>query len=92
MIAIRRRISTPFSALSGIPATVAEPEVGAINVPSVRTVVDFKRYFREGRPCPEMLGQLADGESRRINWWHSSRSTGRPLERTPPSAERNVPS
>ena len=39
MIEIRRRISAPFSGVSGIPATVAEPEVGAISVPSVRTVV-----------------------------------------------------
>ena len=30
MIEIRRRISTPFSGASGIPATVADPEVGAI--------------------------------------------------------------
>jgi hypothetical protein len=33
------RISTPFSALSRTPATVAEPEVGAIKVPRVRTMV-----------------------------------------------------
>ena len=39
MIAIRRRISTPFSGASAIPATVAEPPLGAISVPSVRTVV-----------------------------------------------------
>jgi len=29
MIEIRQRISTPFSGVSGIPATVAEPEAGA---------------------------------------------------------------
>jgi hypothetical protein len=39
MIEIRRRISTPFSGVSGMPAIVAEPEVGAMSVPSVRTVV-----------------------------------------------------
>jgi hypothetical protein len=39
MTAMRWRLSTPFSGLSGIPATVAEPEVGAIKVPRVRTVV-----------------------------------------------------
>jgi hypothetical protein len=39
MIEIRRRISTLFSGASGIPATVAEPEVGDKSVPSVRTVV-----------------------------------------------------
>src|SRR4051812_23190977 len=39
MIEIRRRISTPFSGASAIPATVADPDVGASSVPSVRTVV-----------------------------------------------------
>ena len=38
-MAIRRRISTPFSGVSGMPATVADPLVGAMSVPSVRTVV-----------------------------------------------------
>ncbi len=41
MIAIRCRINTPFSAVRGSPATVADPEVGAIRVPRVRTVVVF---------------------------------------------------
>jgi len=41
MLEIRRRISAPFSGLSGISATDAEPEVGANSVPSVRTVVAF---------------------------------------------------
>jgi hypothetical protein len=35
MIEIRRRMSTPFSGTSDIPATVAEPDVGAMSVPSV---------------------------------------------------------
>jgi DNA invertase Pin-like site-specific DNA recombinase len=39
MIEIRDRIAGPSSALSGIPATIADPELGAISVPSVRTVV-----------------------------------------------------
>jgi hypothetical protein len=39
MIAIRRRISTPLSGISGSPATVAEPALGASRVPRVRTVV-----------------------------------------------------
>src|SRR5262245_39576053 len=39
MIEIRRRISTPLAALSGIPATTADPDVGAIRVPRIRTVV-----------------------------------------------------
>ena len=56
MIEIRRRISTPFSGLSGIPATVAEPEVGAMSVPSVRTIVVFPAPFGprnpKTSPCP----------------------------------------
>ncbi len=36
---IRERIAEPFFALNGIPATIADPELGAISVPSVRTVV-----------------------------------------------------
>ena len=50
MIAIRRRISTPFSGVSGIPATVAEPEVGASRVPSVRTVVVLPAPFGPRKP------------------------------------------
>ena len=50
MIEIRRRISTPFSGASGIPATVADPEVGAMSVPSVRTVVVFPAPFGPRKP------------------------------------------
>ena len=50
MIAIRRRISTPFSGVSGIPATVAEPDVGAMSVPSVRTVVVLPAPFGPRKP------------------------------------------
>ena len=39
MIEMRFRISVPFSGSSGMPATRAVPEVGAISVPRVRTVV-----------------------------------------------------
>ena len=39
MTAIRRRISTPFAGVSGSPQTVADPELGARSVASVRTVV-----------------------------------------------------
>src|ERR1700683_1160189 len=41
MIAMCCRISGPLSAVKGIPATLAEPDVGAISVPNVRTVVVF---------------------------------------------------
>src|ERR1700761_293878 len=50
MIAIRRRISTPFSGVSASPATRAEPDVGAISVPSVRTVVVFPAPFGPRNP------------------------------------------
>ena len=50
MIEIRDRIAGPFSALSGIPATIAEPEVGAISVPSVRTVVVLPAPFGPRKP------------------------------------------
>jgi hypothetical protein len=50
MIAILRRISTPFSGVSRIPAIVAEPEVGAIRMPSVRTVVVFPAPFGPRKP------------------------------------------
>jgi len=50
MIEILRRISTPFSGASGIPATVAEPEVGAMRVPSVRTVVVLPAPFGPRNP------------------------------------------
>ena len=50
MIEIRRRISAPFSGVSGRPATIAEPEVGAMSVPSVRTVVVFPAPFGPRKP------------------------------------------
>jgi hypothetical protein len=50
MIAMRRRISTPFFGVSGMPATVADPEVGAISVPSVRTIVVLPAPFGPRRP------------------------------------------
>jgi hypothetical protein len=74
MIEMRWRMSAPFSALRGIPATVVAPEVAAINVPSVRTVVvlpapleprnpnlavgDSGGDVGEGGPFSEALGQL----------------------------------
>ncbi len=50
MIATRRRISTPFSGVSGIPATVADPELGAMSVPRVRTVVVLPAPFGPRKP------------------------------------------
>jgi len=40
----------PFSCVSRIPATVAEPEVGAMRVPSVRTVVGLPGAVRPQEP------------------------------------------
>ena len=55
-IAIRRLISPPFAGVSGSPATTAEPDVGAISVPSVRTIVVFPAPFGPRNPntspCP----------------------------------------
>ena len=50
MIEIRDRIAGPFSALNGMPATVAEPELGEISVPSVRTVVVFPAPLGPRKP------------------------------------------
>jgi hypothetical protein len=50
MIEILRRISTPFSAVSGRPVTVADPEVGAMRVPRVRTVVVLPAPFGPRNP------------------------------------------
>jgi hypothetical protein len=50
MIAMRLRMATPFSGVSGTPATVAEPEDGASSVPSVRTVVVLPAPFGPRKP------------------------------------------
>jgi hypothetical protein len=50
MIEIRDRIAGPFFALNGIPATIAAPELGAINVPKVRTVVVLPAPFGPRKP------------------------------------------
>jgi hypothetical protein len=50
MIEILRRISIPFSGLSGKPATVADPDVGASRVPRVRTVVVLPAPFGPRKP------------------------------------------
>ena len=69
MIAIRRRISTPFSGVSGIPATVAEPEVGAMSVPSVRTVVVLPAPFgpeeTEDLAAPDLERDVVEGDAGR---------------------------
>jgi hypothetical protein len=55
-IAIWRLIFAPFAGVSGSPATTADPDVGAISVPSVRTVVVLPAPFGPRKPntspCP----------------------------------------
>jgi len=50
MTEIRDRISVPFFMLSGIPAITADPEVGSISVPSIRTVVVLPAPFGPRNP------------------------------------------
>ena len=50
MSEIRERIAGPFFAFNATPATIAEPELGAISVPSVRTVVVFPAPFGPRKP------------------------------------------
>jgi hypothetical protein len=50
MIEIRERIAGPFLALNGTPATIADPELGAISVPNVRTVVVLPAPFGPRKP------------------------------------------
>jgi hypothetical protein len=50
MIEIRARIVGPLHPLSEIPATVADPALGAISVPSVLTVVVFPAPFGPRKP------------------------------------------
>jgi hypothetical protein len=56
MIEIRRRISTPFSGVSGIPLMNAAPAEGESRVPSVRTIVVLPAPFGPRNPntspCP----------------------------------------
>ena len=80
MIAIRRRISTPFSGVSGIPATVAEPEVGAMSVPSVRTVVVFPAPFGPRNP------NTSPWPTSKETSWNATRSPKRLLRRSTESA------
>jgi hypothetical protein len=65
MIAIRRRISTPFSGVSGSPATLAEPDVGAMSVPSVRTVVVLPAPFgpRKPKTSPRVEGDALERDA-----------------------------
>ena len=50
MIEIRVRMAGPFSALKGMAAILAVPDVGTSRVPSVRTVVVFPAPFGPRKP------------------------------------------
>ncbi len=50
MIEMRARIAGPFASLNPIPATVADPELGEISVPSVLTVVVLPAPFGPRKP------------------------------------------
>ena len=57
---MRWRISTPFAGLRAKPATVAEPELGAIRVPSMRTVVVLPAPFGPRNPNTSPLATRSD--------------------------------
>src|SRR5262245_55410330 len=67
MTAIRCRISTAFSGVSGSPATAAEPEVGAMSVPRVRTVVVLPAPFGPRKPntSPRPTSKLTSSNATR---------------------------
>jgi hypothetical protein len=58
MIEIRERIAGPFFAFKGMPATIADPELGAISVPNVRTVVVLPAPFGPRNPNTSPLATL----------------------------------
>jgi hypothetical protein len=73
MIAIRWRISGPFSEVRGMPATLAEPDVGAISVPRVRTVVVFPAPLGPRKP------KTSPGATVNDTSWNAVRSPKRLL-------------
>src|SRR5437764_387676 len=84
MTEIRRRISTPLSGVSGMPATIAVPELGAISVASVRTVVVLPAPFGPRKPKTSPWPTLNDRSSKarrspnRFERWSTSRAGGAP--------------
>jgi hypothetical protein len=66
MIEIRQRISTPFSGVSGIPATVAEPKVGATEQaerPHRRGLPGAVRPQEiEHLPVADLKGNVSEGD------------------------------
>src|SRR5579859_2646113 len=68
MIAMRLRISGPLSEVNGMPATVAEPDVGAISVPSVRTVVVFPAPLGPRNPKTSPDATVKDTSWNAVRW------------------------
>src|SRR5437764_1659090 len=91
MTEIRRRISTPLSGVSGMPATIAVPDVGAISVARVRTVVVLPAPFGPRNPKISPWPTLNDRSSKarrapnRFERW-STTSAGGASESVPAAA------
>src|SRR6516162_5635979 len=60
MIEMRWRISAAFAGLSGRPATTADPAVGAISVPRIRTVVVLPAPLGPRKPNTSPRATLND--------------------------------
>ena len=63
MTEMRWRISTPLAGQRAKPATVAEPELGAMSVPSMRTVVVLPAPLGPRKPNTSPLATLSDRSS-----------------------------
>ena len=68
MMEMRWRISTPFSGVSGMPAMVAVPEVGAISVPSVRTVVVLPAPLGPRKPNTSPWATSKETSEKAVRW------------------------
>ena len=60
MIEMRWRISSALAGSSGSPATTADPEVGAISVPRIRTVVVLPAPLGPRKPNTSPCATLND--------------------------------
>src|SRR5438477_3125287 len=82
MIEMRWRISVPLSAVRGMPATTADPDVGATSVPRVRTVVVFPAPFGPRKPKTSPEVTVKDTSSKavrppnRLVRWSTTRAGG----------------
>src|SRR3984885_14057312 len=92
MTEIRERIAGPFFALKGMPATIADPELGAISVPNVRTVVVLPAPFGPRNPNTSPLATLNETSDTAVRppktlvRWLTSMATGAAREACPARA------